>query len=152
MSTAETSQPVAPPAPAHTPRRRWRWVRTLLLACLIFVCGTVTGGALTMRFITKTLQGFLQHPEEAPDRILPIIKRKLRLTDEQYAKVSEIVRTRHQNLQAIRNATVPKVHAEFQKVDEEVSAVLNPDQRKQWHTRFRELESFWFPSESEPGK
>lgn len=105
----------------------------------------MVGGALTLRFLHRQLQSFLTKPEETPDRILPVLRRRLQLTDEQAAKVEQIVRARHQALQQIRRETAPKVRSEFERIEQEVSAVLTPEQKSRWHTRFRQLYLFWFP-------
>jgi len=140
-----TSSTSTTPSPAF-PRKKRSWVWSILLACVVFSAGGITGGAGTLLFIHRQLGEFIRHPREAPDRIIPLLKRRLRLDDAQTEQVSQIIREHHRNLQQIRLETSPRVRQEIHQIETKVAAVLTPQQRQLWNTRLKQLTDFWFPN------
>lgn len=61
-------------------------------------------------------------------------------------KISQIIREHHRNLQEIRRETTPRVREEIHQIETKVAEILNPDQRKLWNTRLKQLTDFWFPN------
>lgn len=134
-------------SPAVMPARKRRsWVWSAVLALVVFGAGGITGGGLTMIAIHRHLSDFIRNPNDAPDRVMPWLKRRLGLDEEQTAEVEKIVRAHHRNLQAIRRETVPKVRKELEATQTEVSAVLKPGQRELWNKRMTQMQNFWFPA------
>lgn len=138
--TEEAKQNSQPPS-----RNRRSWVKSLILAFIVFLAGNITGGAGTLMFIHRHLADFIRHPQEAPQKIIPILKRRLRLDPEQTVKIEAIIREHHLALQKIRYETTPRVRTEIDAIQSEVAEVLNPDQRKLWNRRMTQLTDFWFP-------
>lgn len=140
--TAEAAKPTI----ASPVRKRHSWIKTLFLASVVFLAGGVAGGAGTLMFIHRHLSDFIRHPADAPLKIIPILKRRLRLDEEQTVKVEAIVREHHLNLQEIRNETTPRVRAEIDAIKTEVSEILTAQQRELWDRRITQLTDFWFPT------
>ncbi len=143
MPSQPTASDITPQSPASlpaAPRRRWR---SLLLALLIFVSGLIVGGGLTLIRVRHGALWAIHHPEEAPPRIAAHLRWKLGLSDEQTEQVEQIVRKRQQALQAIRREVQPRVTAELDRVEAEISGMLNDAQRAKWHKLFTQLRSTW---------
>jgi predicted Co/Zn/Cd cation transporter (cation efflux family) len=134
--------PATPLPSAPKPRRRWL---TLLLAALIFVAGLISGSGLTMVVAVHRLQYAIHHPEEAPNRIATMLQRRLRLDNEQKAKVESIVAAHQVELMAIRRQFQPKVVDQIDQIRKEIGAVLNDSQREHWTTMFDDLRDRWLP-------
>lgn len=116
--------------PPATPSS-YRGVRMLLLL-LTFLGGGIVGavgGAMHMR---ARMTAVMRHPERIPDRIIPGICSRLALTSEQAHAVEEIIRRRHRSMEMIRAETHPRQLAEFEKMCDEVAAVLTSHQREKW--------------------
>jgi hypothetical protein len=81
--------PDTPSSPLVRPRR-W-WVRTFLLALVIFISGVVVGGGLTFKVITTGFKRFFQDPETLAERITHRMEKTLDLTDDQVVRVRRII-------------------------------------------------------------
>jgi hypothetical protein len=124
------------------------------LALLIFVSGVVVGGGVTLIAVRNRALRAIHHPEEAPPRIAARLRSALALSAEQTRQVETIVRTRQQALQAIRREVQPRVVAELDRVESEIAAVLDAEQRAKWHALFNHLRETWLPpppGQQEPG-
>ncbi|MBM4075193.1 MAG: hypothetical protein FJ267_06075 [Planctomycetes bacterium] len=135
------------PIPKVIPVRRRRWVTWLLLLA-IFAAGVVTGGGLTTVVVRRAIFNFVHHPEKIPDRLVPMLKQSLKLDDEQLQRVNSIVRQRHQKLLQIRQESIPRIQSELDQLDQELSDVLNEDQKRKWKSRFGHVRQMWFPMSS----
>jgi hypothetical protein len=154
--TETAPPPKNPDTDAPTPnrrasRRRWLWV--LLFASIVFASGAVTGTGLTLLVIRDRVLHAIHHPETAPERITQRLRRVLDLDDTQAARIEQILRSRQENLQEIRQRVQPEVMAELRRVEDEVAQVLRPEQREIWEARVRQLRETWVPAlpeETEP--
>lgn len=126
-------------------RKRKPWVRTVILAGVVFLAGGIVGGAGTVLVIKRQLSEFIRHPEDAPDRVMPWIKRRFRLDEEQTIAVERLVAEHHERLQKIRYETTPRVRRELAEFQAGVDAVLRPEQRELWNRRLGQMTDFWFP-------
>ncbi|MBI2195263.1 MAG: hypothetical protein HYU36_25055 [Planctomycetes bacterium] len=146
---SETPHPPLASAPTTETRltplskpRRWK---TLFLATVLFLSGIALGGGAAVWLIRRQVIYALHHPEEAPGRILPILRRRLDLTDDQARKVKEILHRRQASLQDIRREVQPRVEAELDLVEKEVADVLDDGQKEKWHKNLRSLRATWTP-------
>jgi len=122
--------------------RRWRAV---LLGIIILICGALIGSGVTVIVIHKMVLHAIRHPEQTPMRITNRIKSKLGLSDEQAARVREIIAARQKAIQAIRRDVQPRVERELEGAKEDVAALLNPEKARQWRERFDYLRKTWIP-------
>ena len=133
-----TSSRVTPPKP----RRRWvNW----LLMLVIFVAGAIAGVAFTIAIGARMLHRAVQHPWEAPQRITARLTRRLDLTPEQANRVHEILTTRQKALMNIRRDAQPKVEAELNELDADITHVLDARQQQTWHELLRSFRENWIP-------
>lgn len=142
QAPAESARPTALPAP---PRRRRLWVRVLLFL-VIFACGTATGVGLTLLTLRNRVLYAIHHPEEMPARIAASMRRPLSLTDAQAADIQKILARRQRALQELRRRFQPQVESELDRVEQEVSEVLDESQRARWRRQFGQLRAAWVPS------
>ena len=136
MSDSVTSIPSQIPAP----RSSRRWMNWLLLVA-IFGSGAVIGALIAVRVVRLQVASVLNHPEQIPDRVLPILRYRLDLDDQQAEQVAVIVKQRHAALEALRAEFSPRVAVELRQLRTEVDAVLKPDQRTRWDLWCRRVES-----------
>lgn len=127
--TDSTNQPPPPGPLAASPPRRW--LKGALLA-VIFVAGVAVGAAGSALLIRQRITAVLTHPEQLPDRIIPILRHRLSLNDDQTEQVAAIVRRRYTALEEVRSEFTPRVATELQLLRTEVDAVLSADQKQRW--------------------
>ena len=127
----------------------WRvWLKRLgmlFLGLLIFGSGALVGVFGTVSFIHQKMKEHLQAPEETPDKLIPIITRKLNLSEEQVAEIDPIIRKHHLILHQIREEITPKIAREFTLIEAEIGEKLNDEQNKKWHGWFDKMRGFWLP-------
>lgn len=122
--TGETLTKLPPPS-SH-------WWRRVALMMVIFLSGAIVG-VVGGGFVARQQMLFmLRHPEQVPDRILPGIRSRLSLNDEQTSQVDTIVRRRHAAMEVARSKCYPELVAEFQGMCTDIAEVLSPKQRASW--------------------
>ena len=72
-------------------------------------------------------------------RIATRLDRELKLSDAQRAQVEKILHDHETRISAVWNDVQPRVHAEIEKADQEIDAILDAQQK----TRFREMRERW---------
>ena len=132
-----------PVSPIVRPRRRW--VRTVLLALVIFVSGVVVGSGLTFKVITSGFKRFFQDPEVLAEHITYRMKRQLHLTEEQSVQVRRIILEQQKAFQSLRKKVWPELEAQIEKTRRELAAVLTPEQVRKWEKRYGHFLKFWLP-------
>jgi len=140
MDVAETQAALA----AQPKRRRRLWL-SLFYAIIIFGSGFVVGGGVTLVTVRNAFLYYVHHPEEFPAQATARMKSRLDLTDDQAAKVEAILRQRQAALQEIRREVQPRVLAEVDQVEAEISEILTPEQRREFRERFQHLRETWTP-------
>jgi hypothetical protein len=127
-------------------RPRRRWIRTILLALIIFVSGVLVGGGLTFKVITSEFRRFFQEPEALAESITHRMKKRLDLTDAQAVQVRRIIIERQKVIQSLRKEIQPRLEAQTENTRREVAAVLTPEQARKWEKKFRYFSKYWLPS------
>lgn len=132
-----TNLSLPPDPPAQSSPRRWlKWA----LLVVIFVAGAAVGAAGSALLIRWRIAAVLSQPEQIPDRVVPILRHRLSLTDEQTEQVAAIVRRRYTALEEVRSEFTPRVVTELRLLRREVDAVLSPDQKQRWATWCQRVE------------
>jgi len=126
------------------PRRR-RWLRTVLLATAIFICGALVGGGLTFKVIASGYKRSFQDPSVLADEITQRMKRRLHLTDAQVQRVGKIILEQQMAFQSLRKEFRPRLDDQIEKTRRELAAVLTPEQARKWEKRFAHIQRFWLP-------
>ncbi len=136
--TRKPNDHVTPPPPVR------RWPRLVLLL-LIFVCGGVVGAVSGSAWMRNHMIAMMRNPEQVPDRIMPQIRSKLALSEDQTKKVDEIVRRRHALMESLRAETYPRQMAEFEAMQAEVAEILTLEQRSNWSALCDSVEQRYLP-------
>lgn len=129
--------------PVKLPKRR-RWL-VVLIAVLIFVSGLIVGAGGATFAIIRHAQQRMRHPEYMPERTVNFLRWKLGLTDEQAAKIEQILREGQAGFQSIRRDFEPRVDAELERARVRISAVLTPEQQKKWEEIYSWACRRWMP-------
>jgi len=111
----------------------------------------VIGAGLTAIVLHKVVVHAIHNPDEVTQRIAARIRSKLNLNEDQAARVSAILAERRKAILSIRREAQPKVEKELDRLQEEVAAVLTPDQTASWNKRLDELRRTWLPRRDEAG-
>lgn len=94
-------------APANR-RSATRW------SVLIFLCGVLVGGSVSLIGMNYFLSYRFQHPEQMFLRIVDRMQGGLKLSVEQRAKVIEIFQKKHTEIDTMFNQEIkPKLEAQF---------------------------------------
>jgi hypothetical protein len=127
-----------PDSPTVLLRRLYRW-RMAFLGLIILVAGFTLGAATAVLVLPRT------PPERAPgigrgdqmmlERIMP----RLHLSPEQAERVGPVLQKHMQRLEEIREQGRTQISRELEAMDEEMTAVLKPDQQQQWRDLMRDL-------------
>lgn len=125
------------------PRRRW--LRTVLLATAIFVCGALVGGGMTFKIIASGYKRVFQEPTVLAEEITHRMKRRLDLTDEQVRQVRRIILEQQMAFKSLRKEFRPRLDDQIEKTSRELAAVLTPEQARKWEKRFAHIQRFWLP-------
>jgi hypothetical protein len=125
------------------PRRRW--LRTVLLATAIFVCGVLVGGGLTFKIIASGYKRSFQEPAVLAEEITHRMKRRLDLTEDQVQQVRRIILEQQMAFQSLRKEFRPRLDDQIEKTRRELTAVLTPEQARKWEKRFAHIQRFWLP-------
>ncbi len=120
-----------PPSVVLTASSPRRWLKWGLLV-VIFGAGVAVGAAGSVLLIRERLTAVLRQPELIPDRVMPILRHRLALTDEQAEQVADIVRRRYTALEEVRSDFTPRVATELRLLRTEVDGVLTSDQKQRW--------------------
>lgn len=125
-----------PPAGEPLEPRRRAWWAAFGVSTLVFVLGAVAGSVVTMALLRNSDPWRFDAPPFRPERIAERLSKDLELSDAQSARVSEIFRSQHDQLKAIREDTVPRVRAVLDETHALVLEELSEEQRVKWETQF----------------
>lgn len=98
----------------------------LLVVLLTFTAGVMVGVFASHMMILRGGHGAPLFPARA---MVNRLDRRLDLTDAQRAKVEQIIRRSHANIDGMWNDLRPRMRTEVDKANAEISAILTPEQR-----------------------
>jgi len=113
--------------------RHWKIILTLVA---IFVAGTITGAVITVRVVSTVANNRL-NPERWPTAMLHTYRTKLKLSPEQIEQIRPAIEEGRQELRRVMGTAVRDYVGIMQRLDEQLSPVLNDEQRK-LHEQMRE--------------
>jgi periplasmic protein CpxP/Spy len=102
-----------------------KWIAAIVVV-VAFVSGIVVGVAVSH---------FARHgrgphfPRRATHFMVQRLDHRLDLTDEQEKRVEAIIHRRHQRMESIWSSAHPRIEAEIKAANDEISAILTPEQR-----------------------
>ncbi len=109
--------------------------RTTVIATLVlvltfgagFAVGLFTGHMTALRIFRPE-----RLPEFATRAIVGRLDRHLDLTDAQRRQVEAIIHRRHRAIHEIRGNVSPQIRAQIEKANQEIAAILTPEQRRKF--------------------
>jgi len=136
MSDAATPLPgEGKPLPPRGPRP---WVM-VLVGLVIVVSGAVIGAGVTVLALKNRLAAPPSPGERTATLIASDLRNRYNLTDEQAKQVKEIMATRMEVIEAIRQEMHKKVATEHEKLRADMKKVLTPEQFERWSAQFESL-------------
>ncbi len=113
--------------------RLTRWTIALYMA-LVFVCGGVVG-AFAHRLYTVSgvsANATTRNPEEFRKRFLADMKARLKLSDDQTAKMDGILEETRMQFHATRARIEPEMKKIREDQQQKISELLSPEQEAEW--------------------
>ena len=132
------------------PKPRRTWIRSLFVGLVVLLCGVLIGAAGATYFLSSRILMGLQHPEMLPERITQRMHRRLQLSDEQAEAVLAIHIEHMERIQDLRREMRPQIEDIFSSLNEEITAVLTPEQATLWNKRFERAKELFLPQEVGP--
>lgn len=108
-----------------------RWIQMGVLL-LVFVAGGIVGAMVATKALHDRLEYYRQNDDALVRDIIPRIRSRLTLTEEQSSQFKEIIERRHPRMLDVRRKGGNEMLAEFQAMEDEVAEVLDPKQREAW--------------------
>jgi hypothetical protein len=119
-----------------------RW-RMAFFGLVILLAGIIIGAASSLLLVGRPLPG----PEKSADRMIKGLRQELRLSPRQREQIEPILRKHMEKLDRIRKEARPLVENELRQMNEEISPLLDDQQRREWRQMQRRL-----PMEPPPGQ
>ena len=119
------------------------WLTAFAMMSAVFMFGAVVGGVASVQFVKSRMEKRFQEPGAFMDRALIRMSRELSLSDTQTETIRGILDTHRDTIQRLHEEFRPKIEAEFDALEKNVAAALNPEQAELWNQRFDEERGRW---------
>jgi Spy/CpxP family protein refolding chaperone len=127
-------------------RGRCRVFKALALSAVIFVAGGAAGyGASWLWHPPMPPPMGRFDPDPPVGNLVDHLRFELSLTDDQTKQVSQIYQDCRDGLIKIRDGVRPQFKAQYDKLDQQMKKVLNPNQYQRWNERFRNIRDQMLP-------
>jgi hypothetical protein len=111
--------------------------KIILLLALVFFAGAVVGVVGTRAVVRRAVSRAFLHPEEVQMFMERNLTRRLRLDNDQQAKLHQILSDTHGQLKDLRQQYRPQLVEIFSNANEQINLMLTPEQQ----ARFERLKS-----------
>ena len=135
----------------HPPRARTSWLKPFVMLTLVFCSGMVTGGIVVSKVMWSRFLESFEKPEGIPDRMTERLGRELHLSQDQRQKVKEIFQNSHAEIEAARAKVQPEITSVFEKINEQIKAILTPEQIPLWESHTERMKRMWKNGPPPPG-
>lgn len=112
---------------------------------LFLLCGLIIGAGMTAFLMDNSMHEFLTNPGQLPDRLLHRMEQRLDLTDAQRREAERIIALHFETLDGLRREVQPEIQATLDALRDDVSRILDPDQRGTWEENFERIRQKWQP-------
>ncbi len=106
--------------------------KSILLLVLVFAAGLILGIVGTRSVLRHALRQTMAHPERAQQIIELDLSRRLRLNDDQAARLHDIMAVTHLQMREIRLQTRPQVVQVISNINQQITAMLTPEQLRRY--------------------
>ncbi len=110
--------------------------RTVQMTILftVFVSGGILGAVVATKVTQSKMETYRNNSPVFAIDVSARLSSRLKLTDEQTGKVSEILERRHTRIIDFREQGSEAMHAEFDAMVDEIAMVLDEQQLSHWHS------------------
>ena len=136
------NQSIDPSRPPYLPPRRWR-LRPILLALVIFVCGTLVGAGLTSHYLWLNIA---DRPPVIPGiaaRVSRHMVDELELNQTQAEQIGRIFENWESQTREIHMETQERFESIFSLMRSDIANVLTPEQMREWDHRTERMMKRW---------
>ncbi|MHC4115936.1 MAG: hypothetical protein ACYSWO_00365 [Planctomycetota bacterium] len=119
--------------------RLHRW-RMAFFGLVILIAGVVIGGASMMILAPEKLMKPPRGPEFGSQRMIPYLRRDLRLSVEQEAKMRPILENHLKKLNEIRMEARSEIEQALAQMNEGISEILTEEQKRIWRRSLERVE------------
>jgi len=122
----------------HERTHRWRMA---FFALVILIAGIVIGASSMTIFGRQQMRGKPHAPEVAVERMMRELIEYLDLSFQQRQAIMPVLIEHMEKLHQIRMDVRPQIQQQLANLNEEVSALLDEEQKHQWQRAFRRLQN-----------
>lgn len=120
--------------------KRWK---VILSFVVVFCAGAVVGGVYTQWRCSPNHDTRNKHKEDFSDRVMRHYVDRLKLSEEQVAKIRPIVTAASEEMRSIRTEWFKDTRVVADKMNHDVAEVLTPEQKIEFEKYNREMEERW---------
>jgi hypothetical protein len=117
-----------------------RW-RMAFFGLVILLAGLVIGSTLTFLLMRRVDRPSIPAPEFEAEQVVRRLGRQLNLSNKQMKQLEPILRNHMQKLHDIRMEARPQIMEQLRLMNEEISSVLNEEQKQLWQRHLRRLQA-----------
>jgi len=121
------------------PARRQMAFPSILMAALFLLCGAVIGSTVTYYFVFEPPRFGPPAPGEMPAKIVKALKSELALSQEQAREIEAIFLRGEKEMDMIRTKLAPEMDAQRDKLENDVAALLRPEQVEKWRDKCNDM-------------
>ena len=121
------------------PTRRAWGMPGLLMSAVFLLSGAIIGGTVTFLMIYEPERFGPPVPGEMPAKIVRKLRGDLALDESQAKQIQEIFVRGEREMDVIREKLAPEMDAHRAKLEEEVAALLRPEQLEAWREKCLEM-------------
>ncbi len=120
-------------------QRLHRW-RMAFFGLVILLAGVAIGTSLTFILGRRSFGRRPPGPERTSIRIIRDMRRHLRLSPQQAEEIEPILKKHLETLYEIRTAVRPQIIQQLELMNDEISAILDEQQKSLWQQHLRRLQ------------
>ena len=124
--------------------------KSILLLVLVFLAGLAVGVVGTRIATRRVIQQAIAHPERVQAFVEHDLTRKLRLDNDQQARLHVILTDTRGRLRGLRQEYQPQAAAALIEADEKFAALLTPDQQARYQKFKLENRPLWQSLQKRP--
>lgn len=124
--------------------RRSRY-RAIGMGVIIFVCGALCGSGMAVIIGGRLVLDRIQNPPHFADKLVSRLAWRLDMTDEQEARVRDVVATHQDEFRALVAEIRPRFDATLETLKRDIAAQLDEEQAEEFNQHFNRLRSMLTP-------
>lgn len=115
------------------------FIKSFLLGLAVLVAGNAIGAGVMYLYLSKQKEPLNPEPEIYAEHMLYQLSNELDLTPEQRNKLIPAIREHYIILSYIRASVRPQIVSQLERLNDDISEVLTPEQEQIWHSKIQRL-------------